>query len=136
MQQTYKLRYRIFSQDFQGSWGYHENYQKYFDTYEDAIDYATSLSLKGIVEEWVTDELNDYVGEIDIVDIMCDNFYKFNFENDKGIAELNWNYKKDDRLILTPGYVFNYFRHYVDKATILSDILEVIEDKSDQTWVV
>jgi hypothetical protein len=136
MQEILKIKYRIFSQDEQGIWKYHENDRQYFNSYEEAIDYATALKLKGMIEEWITDDVDDSYGGSDTVDIMCDNFYKFNFENEKGISELNWTYIQEDRKILTPGYVFNYFRHYVDKATVLGDIVELISDKKNENWVV
>jgi len=135
MQEILKIKYRIFSQDEQGIWKYHENDRQYFNSYEEAIDYATALKLKGMIEEWITDDVDDSYGGSDTVDIMCDNFYKFNFENEKGISELNWTYIQEDRKILTPGYVFNYFRHYVEKSTMLTDIVEIISDNKNESLV-
>jgi hypothetical protein len=135
MQEILKLRYRIFSQDEQGIWKYHENHRQYFNSYEEAIDYATALKLKGMIEEWITDDVDDSHGGFETVDVMCDNFYKFNFENEKGISELNWTYIQEDRKILTPGYVFNYFRHYVEKSTMLTDIVEIISDNKNESLV-
>jgi hypothetical protein len=135
MEQTYKKRYRLFIQDFQGSWRYERSYTDYFDSMDDALDHAAALNLKGYVEEWTTDELEDGSGGIDIVDLLCEDYKKFNYENKNGTAKLEWHYVYEDRSIPTPGYVFNYFKHYVDEYTILADVVEVIEDKDDQTWV-
>ena len=135
MEQTYKKRYRLFIQDFQGSWRYETNHMDYFDSMEDALDHATALNLKGYVEEWTIDELEDGSDGIDIVDLLCEDYKKFNYENKNGTAKLEWYYVYEDRSIPTPGYVFNYFKHYVDEYTILADVVEVIEDKDDQTWV-
>lgn len=135
MEETYKKRFRLFIQDFQGTWRYETSYMHYFETMEDAMDYAATLGLKGYVEEWTVDELEDGSGGTDLVDLMCDDYRKFNYESQQGVTYLNWKYVYEDRTIPTPGFVFNYFKHYVDEYIILADIVEIVEDKDDQTWV-
>lgn len=136
MEQIYKKKYRLFIQDFQGSWGYEKDLLHYFDDLEDALDYAASLNLKGHLEEWVVDEMEDGYGGIDIVDILCEDYRKFNYANKEGVDNINWVYKHEDRNIPTPGYLFNYLKHYAYRYTIIFDVAELIETKDDNTLVV
>lgn len=129
-----KKRYRLFIQTHDGIWRYEKDIYTYFDSEEDALDHAAALNLKGIIEEWTTDIIDDQSNGIDVVDILCDSFAKFNFENGKGTSGIEWLYVYKDRKIYTPGYVFNYFKHYVDKYIVLSDIIEVVENKPTQVW--
>lgn len=118
---VYRLFYIV-----DGEWMYH-NYN--FIDMEEAEDYAMKIKMSGIIEEWIVEQDEEY--EDILLEKQCVNYSYYDYKDIKPY----WEFTHAERVFPTPGYVFNYYRRYVDEFIPFEDVVDLIIDDFKEKMV-